>query len=76
MEERTPPKEVAQKLARILKRQKPDYHYLKKVFEHIREELQLKGKMAKERRLPELLTDDEMKAFAGQFEKRMTVSTR
>ena len=65
MEERIPPKELAQKLARILKRQKPDYHYLKKVFEHVRDELKLKGKMAKERRLPELLTDDEMRAFCG-----------
>lgn len=65
MEERTPPKELAHKIARILKRQKPDYHYLKKVFEHVREELKLKGKMAKERRLPDLLTDDEMNAFCA-----------
>lgn len=60
-----PPKELAQKLARILKRQKPDYNYLKKVFEHVRDELKLKGKTAKERHLPELLTDDEMEIFYG-----------
>jgi integrase/recombinase XerD len=64
-EERTPPKEVAHKIARMLKRHKPDYHYLKKVFEHVREELKLKGKMAKERRLPDLLTDEEMSAFCA-----------
>lgn len=65
LDERTPPKDLAKKIARILKRQIPDYNYLKKVFELVREELKLKGKQPKERRLPELLTDEEMSRYCA-----------
>lgn len=58
----TPPKEMAKKLARALRPQHPDYQYLKKVFQHTRELLRVKpGKV--EKRLPELLTDDELVSF-------------
>lgn len=53
---------MARKLARILRPQHPDYYYLKKVFQHTRELLKITpGKT--EKRLPELLMDDELVAF-------------
>ncbi len=60
---RTPPREIAKKLARILKKEQPDYHYLKKVIAYIREELDLYGKRATPRRLPDLLTAEELVRF-------------
>jgi integrase/recombinase XerD len=62
MAERLPPKVIAKKLARVLRRQHPDYHYLKKVFQHTRELLEV-GAAPSARRLPELLTDAELVAF-------------
>ncbi len=59
---KTQPKEMAKKLVRLLRSQRPDYYYLKKVFQHTREMLKVKrGKV--EKRLPELLTDNELVAF-------------
>lgn len=61
-QERIPPKEMARKLVRLLRPARPDYPYLKKVFQHTRELLQVRpGKV--EKRLPELLTDDELLSF-------------
>lgn len=65
MAERLPPKEMAKKLTRLLKKQDPDYGYLQKVFGHVRESLGLKGKISREKKLPELLTDEEMKRFCA-----------
>lgn len=61
--EQTPPKLIAQKIARLLKKETPDYHYLKKIFAYVREELDLYGKQARPRRLPELLTKEELARF-------------
>jgi integrase/recombinase XerD len=62
MAERLPPKAMAKKLVRILRSQHPDYHYLKKVFQHTRELLEV-GPAPPTKRLPELLTDAELVAF-------------
>lgn len=62
MAERVPPKAMAKKLVRILRPQHPDYHYLKKVFQHTRELLEA-GSVPPAKRLPELLTDQELVAF-------------
>lgn len=59
---RLTPKEVAKKIARILKPNRPDYHYLKKVFQHTRKLLEITPEKAR-KRLPELLTDQELVAF-------------
>lgn len=59
---RTPPKAMAKKLVRVLRPQHPDYHYLKKVFQHTRELLAV-GPAPRVKRLPELLTDTELVAF-------------
>ena len=60
--ERIPPKEMAEKLVRQLRPQHPDYQYLKQVFQHIRTVLEVTP-ANKEKRLPELLTDQELMAF-------------
>jgi integrase/recombinase XerD len=61
-QEKAPPKEMAKKLVRLLRPMHPDYSYLKKVFQHTRQLLQVRpGKV--EKRLPELLTDDELLSF-------------
>jgi integrase/recombinase XerD len=57
-----PPKAMAKRLVRLLRPQRPDYPYLKKVFQHTRELLQIKPRKA-QKRLPELLTDEELVAF-------------
>jgi integrase/recombinase XerD len=62
MAERLPPKAMAKKLVRVLRSQHPDYHYLKKVFQHTRELLEI-GPAPPTKRLPELLTDAELVAF-------------
>jgi integrase/recombinase XerD len=61
--QRTPPKKIALKIVRLLKKERPDYHYMKKVFEHIRAELDLKGSPPEPKKLPELLTAKEMSKF-------------
>lgn len=61
--DRIPPKKAAKKLSSFLKKQNPDPHYLKKVFEYIREDLNMRGKIKKQKKLPELLTDQELSKF-------------
>lgn len=60
--ERIPPKEMAKKLERQLRPQKPDYQYLKQVFQHIRTIMDVTP-ADREKRLPELLTDQELISF-------------
>jgi integrase/recombinase XerD len=62
MTSRVPPKAMAKKLVRLLRPQHPDYHYLKKVFQHTRELLEV-GAAPAAKRLPELLTETELVAF-------------
>jgi integrase/recombinase XerD len=59
MAARVPPKAMAKKFVRVLRPQHPDAHYLKKVFQHTRELLDI-GATPKAKRLPELLTDAEL----------------
>ena len=63
MSERIPPKKMALKIVKQLKEQNPDQNYLKKIFEHIRLELNLKGKIRSPKKLPELLNNDEVINF-------------
>ncbi|HEY9783870.1 MAG TPA: tyrosine-type recombinase/integrase [Candidatus Obscuribacterales bacterium] len=62
MKERTPPMAMANKLVRLLAPERPDYQYLKKVFEHTRRMLAVK-KTKTGKKLPDLLTDTELLAF-------------
>jgi integrase/recombinase XerD len=61
--ERTPPKQMAKRIIRILKKENLDHNYIRKVFEYIRKDLDLKGNEVKEKKLPDLLTDEELKRF-------------
>jgi integrase/recombinase XerD len=58
----TPPKKMAKKLVRLLRLERPDYAYLKKVFQHTRSILAISPAKV-EKRLPELLTDHELVNF-------------
>lgn len=82
MPDRLPPKEMAKKIARLLKKQDPDYGYLKKVFAQVRESLGLKGKITRvlskpAKRMPMIAIDDACKESlrsnsyreAGEFRK-------
>lgn len=60
---RPSPLQIARRLARPLRRLRPDYHYLKKVFEHVRSELGLKGRPSRTKKLPALLSEAEMSRF-------------
>ena len=51
------------KIVRLLKKERPDHHYIEKVFEHVRDELDLRGGSAASKKLPELLTDKEVSQF-------------
>ena len=62
MTSRLAPKVMARQLVRVLRRQHPDYHYLKKVFQYTREFLQV-GPAPSSKRLPALLTETELVAF-------------
>ena len=62
MATRLPPKTMAKKLVRVLRAQHPDYPYLKKVFQHTRELLDV-SPAPQTTRLPELLTEAELVAF-------------
>lgn len=63
MARKTPPMAMAKKLVRLLSPERPDYPYIKKVFQHVRTLLAVTKTTKVERRLPELLTDDELLAF-------------
>lgn len=60
---RIPPKKMAAQIAKLLKHQRPDPNYVKKIFEHIREALGMKGSVSPPRNLPELPTEEELTRF-------------
>ncbi len=62
MAHQTPPKQMAQRLARVLRPERPEYAYLTKVFQHTRALLAVTP-ATKGKRLPHLLTDRELVAF-------------
>lgn len=62
MENRTPPMAMAKKIVRLLRQERPDDHYLKKVFQHTRILLEIKREN-QQKRLPDLLSDEELLAF-------------
>jgi hypothetical protein len=74
MTSRLAPKVMASQLVRVLRRQHPDYHYLKKVFQYTRELLQV-GPVPAPKRLPALLLPpvtkctktNGLKMYQGQF---------
>jgi len=61
--ERIPPKKMAKQVVKLLRKQRPDPNYVKKIFQHVRDELGLKGGKVRSKRLPELMTEDELNRF-------------
>lgn len=61
--ERVPPKKMAKQVVKLLRKQHPDPSYVKKVFQYVREDLGLKGGKVRAKRLPKLMTEDELKRF-------------
>lgn len=57
------PKEMANQIVKLLRNQRPDANYLKKVFQYVRESLDLKGGIVRTKKLPELMTENELKRF-------------
>jgi integrase/recombinase XerD len=58
-----PPKQMANQITKLLRKQRPDANYVKKVFQYVRESLDLKGEADRSKKLPELMTEDELKRF-------------
>lgn len=59
---RTPAKKKAKELAKYLRAERPDYAYLKRVFQHLRDELEVEvSKVTK--RLPYVPTEEEIKRY-------------
>jgi len=54
---------MADQIVKHLRRQRPDPNYIKKVFQYIRDDLDLKGGSVRSKRLPELMTEDELYKF-------------
>jgi integrase/recombinase XerD len=59
---RTNPQKKAKELAKLLRNERPDYHYLKAVFRHLRTELNV-SVATKAKSLPDIPTEDEMKQY-------------
>ena len=57
--QRTPPKKKAQQLAKHLRCERPDYTYLKKLFYHLRNELEVEVK-TKPKKLPTVPSEEEI----------------
>lgn len=54
---------MGSRIAKLLCKESPDYNYVKKVFAHVRKELGFEGQLTRQRKLPELLGDEEMVRF-------------
>jgi len=61
-ETRTPPIQKARELAKHLRRERPDYDYLKQVFRHLRAELEVEIPRAP-KRLPHVPSEDEIRRY-------------
>lgn len=59
---RTNPQKKAKQLAKLLRNERPDYHYLKAVFRHLRAELDVPV-ITKTKSLPDIPTEHELKRY-------------
>jgi integrase/recombinase XerD len=62
IEQRTSAKKKAKELAKYLRGERPDYDYLKRVFQYLREELEVEV-TKKPKKLPYVPTEDELKRY-------------
>lgn len=61
-DKRTSAKKKAHQLAKYLRRERPDYHYLKSVFRHLRVDLEIEAPRAP-KKLPFVPTEEEIKRY-------------
>ena len=62
-ETRTPVREKAKYFCKHLKKENPDYNYLRELFRHIRKNLNVEVESGKERKLPYVPTEEEINKF-------------
>jgi integrase/recombinase XerD len=60
---RTPVREKAKQFVKQLKKEEPDYNYLRELFRHIRSEMNITREPGKEKRLPYVPTEEEIEKF-------------
>lgn len=77
MDPRTPANKKAKQLAKYFRKEQPDYDYLKRVFQHLREELEVEVTQ-KPKKLPYVPTEDELKRYynlvwAGENSRHMMI---
>ena len=70
----TPPQQMAKKLVRLLRVERPNYQYLKKVFQHTRSILAISPSKV-QKRLPELSPIMNWSVFTKLFGTRATRPT-
>ncbi len=61
-DKRTPSRKKAKELAKFLRTERPDYNYLKSVFQHLREELDITVTKAP-KKLPDVPTEEEIERY-------------
>jgi integrase/recombinase XerD len=61
--ERTPVRKKAEYFCKHLKKEYPDYNYLRELFRHIRKSLNIEMDSAKEKRLPYVPTEEEINRY-------------
>jgi hypothetical protein len=54
---------MADQVVKLLRKQLPDPNYVKKVFQYVREAFALKEEAVRSKRLPELMTEDDLNRF-------------
>ena len=61
--ERTPVRKKAEYFCKHLKKEHPDYNYLRELFRHIRKNLNIEMESAKEKKLPYVPTEEEINRY-------------
>ena len=60
--QRTPAKEKAKEIAKLLRGEQPDYNYLKSIFRHLRTQLEIEV-IHQEKKLPKVPTEEELQKY-------------
>ena len=67
--QRTPAKEKAKEIAKLLREEHPDYNYLKSIFRHLRTELEIEV-THQEKKLPKVPTEEELQPYSGHSSRQ------
>ena len=61
--QRTPVREKAKQFSKLLKKENPDYNYLKEIFRHIRKEMNIEVNKGSPKKLPYVPTEEEISKY-------------